>query len=110
MKGPPPLPTHLKIVSGNRGKRPMNKAEPRPEARIPSPSDELSTEALQEWKRIAPLLLAAAMITVIDRAAHTVSPGRCTVAVRFSPHSDRDGRRPDRSGWRQLRTFHLRNH
>ena len=85
MKGPPPLPTHLKVISGNRGKRPINKAEPRPEARIPSPPDELSKEALQEWKRIAPLLLAAGMITVIDRAAlaaYCQSYGRWAQAER----------------------------
>ena len=69
MKGPPPLPTRLKVISGNRGKRPINKAEPRPEARIPEPPEELSAEARQEWERITPLLLAAGMITVIDRAA-----------------------------------------
>jgi P27 family predicted phage terminase small subunit len=85
VKGPPPLPTHLKVVSGNRGKRPLNKAEPKPETRIPKPPEELSAEALEEWKRIAPLLLAAGMITVIDRAAlaaYCQSYGRWAQAER----------------------------
>lgn len=30
MKGPKPKPTHLKLLAGNPGKRPINKTEPKP--------------------------------------------------------------------------------
>jgi P27 family predicted phage terminase small subunit len=85
MKGPPPIPTHLKVIAGNRGKRPLNRAEPRPAAGIPSPPPELSAEALKEWKRIAPRLLAAGMVTLVDRAAlaaYCQSYGRWAQAER----------------------------
>jgi P27 family predicted phage terminase small subunit len=57
------------LVGGNPGRRPTNKAEPKPEALLPDPPPELSADALTEWQRIAPRLLAAGMITSIDRAA-----------------------------------------
>jgi len=32
VRGPKPTPTHLKLVTGNPGKRRLNQAEPKPEA------------------------------------------------------------------------------
>jgi P27 family predicted phage terminase small subunit len=57
------------LVTGNPGKRSINKAEPKPAAILPDPPPELSAEALAEWQRIAPRLMAAGMLTTIDRAA-----------------------------------------
>ena len=31
MRGKKPKPTHLKLITGNPGKRPLNEAEPKPE-------------------------------------------------------------------------------
>jgi P27 family predicted phage terminase small subunit len=67
--GRPPKPTHLKIVGGNPGKSRINTDEPKPIAMIPEPPPELSAEALEEWQKIAPQLLQAGILTVIDRAA-----------------------------------------
>jgi P27 family predicted phage terminase small subunit len=57
------------LVTGNPGKRSVNKAEPKPAAILPDPPPELSADAREEWQRIAPRLLAAGMLTTIDRAA-----------------------------------------
>ena len=69
MRGPKPTPTHLKLIAGNPGKRRLNDAEPKPEPLIPDPPPELSADALDEWGRISKRLLAAGMVTAIDRAA-----------------------------------------
>jgi P27 family predicted phage terminase small subunit len=67
--GPKPKPTHLKLITGNPGRRPLNHAEPKPKPSLPKPPPELSADALREWKRVAPRLFAAGILTVIDRAA-----------------------------------------
>jgi P27 family predicted phage terminase small subunit len=38
-RGPAPTPTHLRILKGNPGKRPLNKAEPKPEKGPVDPPD-----------------------------------------------------------------------
>ena len=45
MPGRKPTPTHLKIVKGNPGKRPLNKNEPTFDQDLPEPPSYLSTEA-----------------------------------------------------------------
>ena len=67
--GTKPKPTHLKLITGNPGKRRLNEAEPKPEALIPDPPPELSADAREEWDKISPRLLAAGLLTAIDRAA-----------------------------------------
>lgn len=67
--GRPPKPTHLKIVAGNPGRRPLNDEEPRPVVEIPKRPPELSKDAAAEWKRISKELHELGMLTKIDRAA-----------------------------------------
>ncbi len=45
MPGRKPTPTHLKIVKGNPGRRPLNKNEPTFDQDLPQPPAYLSTEA-----------------------------------------------------------------
>jgi hypothetical protein len=52
MPGPPPKPTHLKLVTGNPGRRPLNKREPKPKPGIPSVPAHLSPKPTAE--RAAP--------------------------------------------------------
>ena len=40
MRGRKPTPTHLKLVRGNPGKRPLNASEPKPQLTLPSPPAE----------------------------------------------------------------------
>lgn len=67
MSGPPPKPTALKAVEGNRGKRPSNKQEPDPEyVEDLSPPAWLPADAKAVWTNVAPKLRAAKLLTVID--------------------------------------------
>ena len=62
------VPTNLKLLRGNPGKRPLNDAEPTPTkpARLPSPPVELSDAAKAEWKRTGKQLLAVGLLTNLD--------------------------------------------
>ncbi len=72
MKGRKPTPTHLKLVRGNPGNRPVNKREPKPGGGRPQPPDHLLKEAKLEWRRVAKLLHAIGVLTTLDRAAFAV--------------------------------------
>lgn len=71
MAGRKPKPTEQKKLAGNPGKRALNQAEPRlPEFdKPPSPPPYLSVPAKKEWKRVAPLLLTARVLTQGDITA-----------------------------------------
>jgi P27 family predicted phage terminase small subunit len=68
MAGRPPKPTRLKILQGNPGKRPLNRAEPQPELGVPTRPEWLSPEAKREWSRVVPELARLGLIARIDRA------------------------------------------
>lgn len=69
MAGRKPKPTHLKLIEGNPGKRPINNKEPKPKVCIPDCPDWVNDEGKKEWKRIAPRLLKLNLLTEIDYAA-----------------------------------------
>lgn len=69
MRGRRPKPTRLKVLTGNPGKRPLNKSEPRPIASAPECPPELGPAAQREWARLVGELSALNMITSLDRAA-----------------------------------------
>lgn len=69
MAGRKPLPTKLKILRGNPGKRPINKREPQPRVSIPDCPAELDEVAAAEWKRVCPELAAIGVLTQLDRSA-----------------------------------------
>lgn len=69
MRGRKPKPTHLKLVTGNPGRRPLNKAEAMPPPDLPSPPPELSDDAKVEWGRVATELFRCGLLTKADRAA-----------------------------------------
>src|SRR6185312_16774353 len=68
-RGRRPIPTALKLVKGNPGKRPLNRHEPKPLRTIPRCPPELSPVARKEWRRISRHLFQLGLITAIDRAA-----------------------------------------
>jgi P27 family predicted phage terminase small subunit len=78
--GPKPKPTHLKLVTGNPGRRQMNKAEPKPPKRQLTPPPSLLPDARAEWDRVAGDLVRAGLITVADAAALAVY---CTAYGRW---------------------------
>ena len=53
VRGRKPKPSHLKLVTGNPGKRAINTQEPAPEGILPAPPPELTAEARGEWDRVA---------------------------------------------------------
>jgi len=66
-----PIPTKLKELNGNPGKRPLNKNEPKPKEELLECPDWLKKDrlAFNEWKRIVPELYLLRLLTKIDRAA-----------------------------------------
>ncbi len=69
MTGPRPMPTRIKMLTGNRGKRPLGDREPEPKVRIPDKPAVLYGAAAEEWDRITELLYDLGLVTEIDRAA-----------------------------------------
>ena len=67
-RGRKPLPTAIKILEGDRGKgrRPLNRNEPIPNADQVKCPNWLMPEAKKEWKRLAPPLIAMGILTNHD--------------------------------------------
>lgn len=68
-RGPAPKPTSLKLVQGNRGRRPIADCEAAPEVVAPDCPDHLLADAREEWQRIMPFLIRYKLVTEIDTAA-----------------------------------------
>lgn len=69
MRGRKPTPTVLKLMRGNPGKRPINKAEPKPDALTPECPVELGDEiARAEWARTIAPATERRQITSAERA------------------------------------------
>ncbi len=67
--GTKPKPTHLKLVTGNPGKRSLNRKEAKAKAAIPAPPHHLTADAVEEWNRVATELYNLGILSEIDRAA-----------------------------------------
>ena len=84
-RGRKPKPTHLKLIEGNPGKRPIHAGAPRPVAVMPEPPDHLNDLARAEWERVAHGLHALRLLEPVDRAAlaaYCVAYARWTQAER----------------------------
>ena len=69
-----PQPTALKVLRGNPSKRPINRDEPTiapADESFDTPPRELANDpdAEKEWRRVAPLLRVARLVTESERAA-----------------------------------------
>lgn len=69
MRGRKPIPTRLKLISGNPGKRPLNRHEPKPPSALPTCPSHLNPTGKAEWKRLIHALDRLGMITDLDRSA-----------------------------------------
>jgi len=69
MAGRKPKPTALKLVTGNPGRRPLNKREPKPKRVIPAPPAHLSERALLAWGSLATRLDRVGVLTELDALA-----------------------------------------
>ncbi len=80
MGGRKPIPTTLKLLHGNPGRRPINKDEPKPDLEAPDCPDHLDAEARAEWARIVGKLEPLGLVTHLDRAALA---GYCVTWARW---------------------------
>ena len=84
-RGRKPVPSAIKLIQGNPGRRPINKKEPKPKPKVPSPPSALKGEALREWKRITKVLGPMWMLSDLDRA---VLAAYCTAYARWKAATD----------------------
>jgi P27 family predicted phage terminase small subunit len=68
MRGRRPIPTHLKLLRGNPGKRPLpaNEVQPTVPEHVPCPPPFLEDHAREEWHRIAAQLCRLNLLTIVD--------------------------------------------
>lgn len=69
MRGRKPLPSHLKLVTGNRGKRPIKPENIEFKISLPMPPPHLCDDAKVEWGRVAPMLYALRLLSEADVAS-----------------------------------------
>lgn len=72
--------TAQKIAEGNRGKRELNKDEPKVPVGAPAMPDYLPLEAQAEWNRLVPMLLEMKVLTPNDAGALA---GLCCAHAQF---------------------------
>jgi P27 family predicted phage terminase small subunit len=80
MAGRRPKPSHLKLLQGNPGKRPLNANEPKPPVELPPPPDHLNEAARKEWNRLGPQLVKLNLLSAIDSSAFA---GYCVLYSRW---------------------------
>jgi P27 family predicted phage terminase small subunit len=67
VRGRKPVPTVMKVLRGNPGRRPLNEHEPEPEAPVDlTPPDWLQEDARLEWADKAPMLQRLGLLTEAD--------------------------------------------
>lgn len=67
--GRKPKPTHLKVLEGNPGKRPLPRNEPKPQPVPPKRPAWLTGEGRREWEQVVPELSRLGLLTKVDGAA-----------------------------------------
>ena len=70
-RGPPPKPTHLKLLAGNPGKKPLNTREPSPKKGIPRCPEWLTEDAKLAFRRLTETLKDMGIVSLSDRDAMT---------------------------------------
>lgn len=68
-RGRKPTPTHLKLVTGNPGRRPLNKDEPQPVAGRPKCPAHCSKNARKLWDYVCDLLHDMGLLATSDAVA-----------------------------------------
>ena len=69
LRGPARKPTALRVLEGNRSRRPLNSNEPKPKSGKVTCPRFLSPSAKDEWRRISPELTRLGLLTQVDRSA-----------------------------------------
>lgn len=68
-RGPPPKPTALKLVTGNPGKRALNKREPKAAGAYGAPPEHLDAIGKAAWRTLAKTLKDMGLESSSDRKA-----------------------------------------
>ena len=63
------IPTHLRVIAGNRGKRPINENEPKPRRERPSAPAGVSDMAREVWGQVCLILDEMGVLTSADSVA-----------------------------------------
>ncbi len=63
------VPTSLRLLRGNPGKRPIPAGEPKPAAIAPPMPSDLDPIARREWRRLAPTFVRLGILTAVDGMA-----------------------------------------
>lgn len=92
MPGPPPKPTALKILEGNRGHQKLNLNEPKPTPGIGAVPSWMSAEGKRAWKVIVPELERLGLLTVIDGLALSAACSAYGEAVECRRYLKKNGR------------------
>jgi P27 family predicted phage terminase small subunit len=69
MSGPPPKPNKLKVIEGNRGKKPLNTKEPQPRPVADKRPYWLRGQAKRFWSKYVPVLTRLGLFTEVDGTA-----------------------------------------
>jgi len=69
MASPNPIPTVLKLIKGNPGKRAVNKSEPKPKKAIPRCPAHLSSMAKTKWRELSKQFFSDGILTLSDASA-----------------------------------------
>ena len=91
---PKTIPTNLKILYGNPGKRPLNESEPKPKPTVPKCPAWLGPIAKKEWKRVVPELERLGLLTCVDGAAlegYCESYGKWVEMTQFLKKFEKQG-------------------
>lgn len=84
-QGRKPVPTDLKLIRGNPGRRKINQNEPRPTKGAPTKPDWLTGEASDEWDRVVPELDQLKLLTQVDYASLI---GHCQATAQLREASE----------------------
>jgi P27 family predicted phage terminase small subunit len=99
MPGRRPKPPHLKLLTGNPGKRPFHKGQPTPKLELSKPPAHLDAEAKREWRRVAPQLYECGLLTVLDVDALAIYCASWSMWVEAEKQLEEQGLTvPGRSG------------
>jgi P27 family predicted phage terminase small subunit len=91
-RGRKPVPTALKIIRGNPGKRPISKTEPKPSAeRDPHCPDHLDATAKVEWNRLLPILKGMKVLTEADYIALANLCGSFSMLIKAQTDLNKTG-------------------
>ncbi len=80
MRGRKPVPTKLKLLRGNPGKRTLNDREPQIDPSTPEPPDWLEGEARDKWFEVCDKLGDLGILTHVDADVLTLY---CRTWVRW---------------------------